>query len=312
MRTILTFAAAALAFALGAPDVAFAQQLQLGDPCADPNGCVENGSDYFATQPGTFAVLPGVGSVNLMGVPIGGAGLPLNGANIGNTDTIVQRTSDIQINGAAGPLVMEALQLESTGPVAVPGLGSIPIFISLQCNTAASCAAAGGTLSTGTMAINRGPPFDTFNSSLDVFFDVCTAPGVNGVGCGAGTLLGQNSVILNSTGSPWSPTPGPSDVIVPGGDCNNLAPGCDAALVSPFLFANDWTGLDSGETNFFPGDIPPNGGLPVGVSSVQECNPGVTCHVVDPATVVPEPASLALFGSGFLALVPLRRRRRRS
>lgn len=104
MRTILSIAAAVFAFALGAPNIASAQPGPPGDPCANVAGCVENGSDYFATQAGSSDNIPGIGPVQFMGVPITGATIPqLAGFNIWNTDTIVQRTTDIQINGAAGP-----------------------------------------------------------------------------------------------------------------------------------------------------------------------------------------------------------------
>ena len=131
------------------------------------------GTDYFSTVPGSGTSgtydsnVPSIGLVDFKGVPFGGS--------LGNTDTIIQRTADITINGSAGPLLITALQLESTNL-------STPIFISLDPTLLSS--------DTGTMTIVGNSSGGTFDSALNVFFDVCTTPGVNGVGCGIGAELG--------------------------------------------------------------------------------------------------------------------------
>jgi hypothetical protein len=94
-------------------------------PLAAKAAVVVAGTDYFQTLPGTYDTIPGIGVVDFMGVPFGP----------GSTDTIVQRTTDITINAptSSSPnLLMTALQLESTAPVSIPGIGTIPIFVSLD------------------------------------------------------------------------------------------------------------------------------------------------------------------------------------
>lgn len=65
------------------------------------------GTDYLYTQPGTYANIPGVGTVPLMGNPI----YP------GETDTIVQRLADADATtGAPISTMLTGLSLESAPP----------------------------------------------------------------------------------------------------------------------------------------------------------------------------------------------------
>ena len=138
---------------------------------------VAAGTDYFQTEAGTqFDFGVGIGIVNFMGVPFGPGG----------TDTIVQRQADAIINGGPIPIQITGLQLESTAPVL--GFGNINIFVSLDPTLLAS--------DTGNMSIAGTTAGGTFTSSLNVNFDVCTAVGVNGVGCGDGTFTANPKVVL--------------------------------------------------------------------------------------------------------------------
>lgn len=151
---------------MAAPGVAF------GLPTPDT---VALGTDYFETTPGTFADLPGIGMVDLKGDPFGP----------GMTDTIVERQSDATINGPSVPLQITGLQLQSVAPVTVRSYSGA-IFISLDPSKLAD--------DTGTMTISGSLLGGTFNTSLDVYFDICTAPGTAGVGCGSGMSLGTSEL----------------------------------------------------------------------------------------------------------------------
>ncbi|HME00037.1 MAG TPA: PEP-CTERM sorting domain-containing protein [Terriglobia bacterium] len=201
---------------------------QSSPSCLGPNGaaidCVALGSDYFATQPGTFFTFPGVGMVDLKGNPIGP----------GATDTIIQRQQDAIINGPAAPIQIVALSLESTVPVVI-GPSDPNLFITLDPNNLAN--------DTGFISIGGSLAGGTFTSSLNVFFDVCLVPSANGVGCGGGTQpIFGGFIALSNGGSNWSPTPPPDAVIVPG-------PAGDQA-------ANLHSGLPSNLVDFFPGPAP--------------------------------------------------------
>jgi hypothetical protein len=215
------------------------------------------GSDYFETTTGTFFNFgPPWGAVDFNGYPIGP----------GLTDTIVQRTSDVVINGSPGPLQITALSLESTSPV--PGVGNI--FVTLN--------PADLSMDTGQITISGSLSGGMFTSFFDVFFDVCLMPGAGGVGCAPGTSpIYKNStpLLLQNSGASWSPDPPPGSIIVTGpvGD----------------LAANVHTGLTSNESDFWPG-------------VVVEMHPGGGgAHVVMPAGI-PEPSTWAMILLGFAGL----------
>lgn len=222
-----------------------------------PRCTVAAGTDYFETLPGTFADIGGV-TVDFAGVPFGP----------GATDTTVQRTADAVINGAAVPLLLTGLQLESTNL-------STRIFVSLNPLIA----------STGSMSIAGNLSGGTFSSTLDVNFDVCTAPGVKGVGCGTGHLITTGSFSLSNTGATWSPTP-PKDAELVRGKFGDV-------------LANLHTGLpcnvDECEVDSFA------------VSTVFERAPS-ELHKVKIAPV-PEPTTIAILGIGLLGVGLVKRRR---
>lgn len=168
---------------------------------------VPAGTDYLQTLAGTYDTLPGVGPVDFTGGPFGSYG----------ADTIVQRLSDATINAGTAPpnpsgtspfpganpisLIMTGLQLASVGPVTI-GAYTGAIFVSLDPFNLAN--------DTGQMSVYGTSSGGTFDSTLNVFFDVCTSLGVNGVGCDGGTQLGTGNLTFYSNGAPWSSTPGPA------------------------------------------------------------------------------------------------------
>jgi hypothetical protein len=157
---------------------------------ADPIG---PGFDLFQTDPGTQVTFPGIGVVNLMGVPIGGA--------LGNTDTIVERLTGINPFPVGGtgmvPIQLFALQLRSTAPVNIGG-SFFDVFVQ------------GGTLfnqpeNIGTLtAVHSVVAGGTFASMLPVIANVTFTnvnnPDITFVQLFSDTLAG---------GGMWSHTPAP-------------------------------------------------------------------------------------------------------
>lgn len=229
---------------------------------------VAAGTDYFYTWPDTSDNITGLGVVNFMGVGFGPGG----------TDTIVQRLSDATINGPAIPTQIIGLQLVSTN---LP----TPVYVSLDPINLAN--------DTGSMTIGGNTTGGTFTSTLNVFFDVCTTPGVNGVGCGVGSELGTGSLTFGPDTNDWSSTPLPAEPLISG-------PVGDQA-------ANMHTGLAAGEVDFYPG-VSDTLGTPVPkVVSEQTL---LAAHMVDPVPA-PEPTTVTVLGAALAGLAGMRRGRRR-
>jgi hypothetical protein len=163
---------------------------------------VDPGYDLLATQPGT----------TFMGAPF--EGVPLGSYNfggvigvqpVGTTDTIVQRLAAVSAPVGTTPLLMDALQLQSTTPISLGGgpLGFYYITLQSADNT--------GPASTGAMTINFAP--NTFSSSLDVFFDVH-------FGALNGPIVLQSDAILSSSGTAWGNVAPPGAITIPGANLN--------------------------------------------------------------------------------------------
>jgi PEP-CTERM motif len=171
---------------------------------------VLGGFDLFQTQPGTMVNLapPGAMADNqaFRGVPLGTFNFGMGPVATFNTDTIVQRLGTATPASPVVQIRMEALQLISVNRFNV-GAGNGFLFITLQ-----SARVGGGQASTGAITINFGPegvPHGTFNSTLDVFFDVR-------FGALNGPIVQSGSLTLTSMNVPWSHFPAPFTVLIPG------------------------------------------------------------------------------------------------
>ena len=128
-----------------------------------------------------------------MGVPFTGVSLGTydfgsSGVHfVGQTDTIVQRLSNVSTPSGTTPLVMDALQLETIAPTSIGGGPVGDYYITLQ-------SVRGGPASTGSATINFGP--DTFSSSFDIFYDLR-------FGALNGPIVNTGDLVLTSTGDTW-------------------------------------------------------------------------------------------------------------
>ena len=158
---------------------------------------IDAGWDLFESSSGTM-----FDGVAFQGVPLntfnfGGA---IGTKNVGGTDTILQRTTgNVTFDLATGASISTAvlaLQLRSVNLVS----GQYE-YLTLD----------GTHTSTGTLTINPGGTASggTFNSTLDIFFDLRQ-------GSLTGTLQESGELQLSANGTLWSRTPPAGAVTIPG------------------------------------------------------------------------------------------------
>jgi hypothetical protein len=184
------------------------------------------GSDYSQTTSASL-VLSGIGTVNLVGNPIGP----------GNTDTIIQRQQDATIGGLAIPIQMTALSLMSVAPVNIGG-SFFDVFVALDSSKL--------SMDTGTLSVTGSLLGGTFTSSLSVFYDARFVPVTTG---SQPDVFG--SLALSNPGAAWFPTPSAGQVLVSGLDCDPVLVACTPAQLAADQAANNHSGLAADEVDFF-------------------------------------------------------------
>jgi len=168
------------------------------------------GFDLFETRPGTLVnVAPPGEPADLQpfkGVPLGSFNFGTGLIATFNTDTIVQRLGNATVASPTVPIQMVALQLMSVNQFNFGGVNGF-LFVTLQ-----SARVGGGQASTGTLTITFGPegiPHGTFDSTLDVFFDIR-------FGALDGPIVFSNMLTLRSEDVPWSHFPPFGAVLIQG------------------------------------------------------------------------------------------------
>jgi hypothetical protein len=179
---------------------------------------VDAGWDLFTTDP-TSTMFQGI---NFGGVPVNtyNFGGTIGSQNVGNADTIIQRTQNVTIpvsGTASTPLIVDVLQLKSTTMVD----GQFE-YLTLDPTDA----------STGTMTFN---PNGTFTSSLNLFLDLR-------LGSLTGAVQGGAMEITLTGTDAWTHT-APKDATLING-VNNMLNGIDTS-------ADFWPGI-SGPSIPFP------------------------------------------------------------
>jgi len=154
---------------------------------------VHSGYDLFSAVDAT------INGNSFVGLPIGSYNFGDGSVRIGNTDTIVQRLSDVTVSGVGGTgttnLLLPAVQL-----VSASAINGHYEYFTLDPSQR----------STGTMTINFGSPSGgTFNSFFDVFFDIH-------VDSLTGTVIQNGELQLSGSNALWGRTPPSGAVQIPG------------------------------------------------------------------------------------------------
>ncbi len=173
----------------------------LAPPAARGDVMLSAGYDLFTTDPtGTFVTL-GSTTVPLEGVPLG----TVNGVNLYNTDTIVQRTGPTQTIGTGGvatfDLQLYALHLMSVAPVDIGGN-----FYNVDVKGGAYFGVTEATALSGITITNTTGTGGTFTSTLPVTAELIFTP------IGSAPAIPTMSDTLSFTGTGiWQATPYASD-----------------------------------------------------------------------------------------------------
>jgi hypothetical protein len=260
---------------------------------------VDKGYDLFQTDPtGTVFVLGGT-SLNFMGVPLGTSNTLPGTPDVGLTDTIVQRISDVTAPaGGTGSTSIQivGLQLESVAVVDLTpfgGAGFGHIFATLNPNQ-----------TTGTMHISFDPTatvgniYGTFTSDLPVNADLRAGS------IGATPFATASFTLSNLTPTPWTYVAPTGSVLIDGidhnlngtDDTNDFWPGVAGPLVP-------------GSIGGYAGAGGPPDSYGFGESSSRNDE---SHFIVAPKHPVPEPTALTnLAIAGLLGLGYSWRRRRK-
>jgi hypothetical protein len=216
-RTVRQFLLWGLATALGV-------SLLPGESRGGGSLSVHAGYDLFAAGPGTS--FPGLGE--LEGVPFNSFNFSAGLVPVGNTDTVVQRLSDVSVMAVGDTemtqLEMVALQLRTVGPIDFGNFGVDSYFVTLQ-------SARGGPATMGSLSITfLSQENGTTSSFFDVFFDIRK-------GSLTGPIVYSDELTLSNDGAAWGRDPPPGAVVIPG--VNSLLNGRDNSEdfwpVTPFL-----------------------------------------------------------------------------
>jgi hypothetical protein len=218
---------------------------------ASPTGSltVDKGYDLFQTTTGSsFAPLG-----NLIGVPLRTYNFGSGPQDVGQADTIIQRTQDVTVTAAGGTgttnLVVDALQMETQKEVNFMGRGLDNYFVTLHPSSPTGVPSSTGKMNITFASTDGG----TFTSTPNMDVDI-RKHSVNGP-----IVLPSVLLPLTNSGADWRRIPPPGAELIRG--INYLLDGTDNSK-------DFWVkGL------------------------INETHPGAGAHTVRTAAVTPEPST---------------------